>query len=89
MVRDYGNNKGVMQVIAISKFKATCLSLLEKVKNTGQPLVVTKKGKAIALISPPPVSSKKGVFGCMKGTARIVGDIVSPLPEEDWEVLRN
>lgn len=78
-----------MQVIAISKFKATCLNLLEKVKNTGQPLVVTKKGKAIALISPPPVQPKKGAFGCMKGTARISGDIVSPLPEEDWEVLKN
>jgi hypothetical protein len=31
---------------------------------------------------------KKSLFGCMRGTAEVLGDIVSPHPEEDWEVLR-
>ncbi len=31
---------------------------------------------------------KKSLFGCMRGTAEVLGDIVSPLPVEDWEVLR-
>jgi len=31
---------------------------------------------------------KRSLFGSMRGTAEVVGDIVSPLPEEDWEVLR-
>ncbi len=32
---------------------------------------------------------KKSLFGSMRGTAEVLGDIVSPLPEEDWEVLRS
>ncbi len=35
-----------------------------------------------------PAEPKKSLFGCMRGTAEVLGDIVSPLPEEDWEVLR-
>ena len=79
-----------METIAISKFKATCLSLLERVKKTGIPLMVTKRGEPIAVVtSPPPPPKGKKPFGCMKGTIVIEGDIVSPLPEEDWEVLRS
>lgn len=77
-----------METIAISKFKATCLSLLQKVKNTGQPLVVTKKGKPIALVSPPPASQKGIKFGCMKDSIKILGDIISPLGTNDWEVFK-
>ena len=78
-----------METIAISKFKATCLKLLERVKNTGEPLLITKKGSPIALVTPPPrLPKKRSAFGSMKGSIRIKGDIVSPLPEEDWEVLK-
>lgn len=78
-----------MEAIAISKFKATCLRLLERVKNTGEPLLVTKKGDPIAVVTPPPRPiKKKSSFGSMKGTIKICGDIISPLPEDEWEVLR-
>lgn len=78
-----------METIAISKFKATCLSLLERVKNTGEPLLVTKKGSPIALVMPPPPLPKaKSSFGSMKDNTRITGNIIDPLPEEDWQVLR-
>lgn len=28
-------------------------------------------------------------FGCLRGTAEIVGDIVSPIPDQDWDALRS
>ena len=37
-----------MEKIAISKFKATCLAVLEKVRKTGQPVLVTRFGHAVA-----------------------------------------
>lgn len=78
-----------METIAISKFKATCLRLLERVKNTGEPVLVTKLGEPIAVVTPPPRrTKKKSSFGSMKGTIKIHGDIISPLAEEDWEVLK-
>jgi len=77
-----------METIAISKFKATCLSLMERVKKTGKPLLVTKRGEPVVLVAPPPPPPRrKDAFGCMKGTILIKGDIVSPLPEDDWEAL--
>lgn len=79
-----------MESIAISKFKATCLSLLDRVKKTGQPVLVTKRGEPIAQVVPPPPPEPPAgsTFGCMAGTARELGDIVEPLDEEDWEALR-
>ena len=42
-----------MEEIAISKFKATCLAVLERVRKTGQPIRVTRFGQAVAEIMPP------------------------------------
>lgn len=79
-----------MDEIAISKFKATCLAVLERVRRTGQPVRVTRFGKPVAEILPPsPPRPEKSWLGSMAGTGEIVGDIVSPATDEsEWEVLR-
>lgn len=38
--------------VAVSKFKAECLSLLQEVAATGEELVVTKRGAPIARVLP-------------------------------------
>jgi prevent-host-death family protein len=78
-----------MDEIAISKFKATCLALLERVRKTRRPIRVTKFGEPVAEVVPPTSKAKKKDWlGSMAGTARIVGDIVSPASDEkDWDVL--
>ena len=78
-----------METIAISKFKATCLSLLERVKNTKEPILVTKKGVPIAQVIPAQETDKeRSWYACMQDSLEIRGDIVSPVGEEDWEVLK-
>ena len=79
------------QTIPISRFKATCLRLLDDVNKTGQPLLVTRNGEPIALVSPPPPPPKTDSWlGSMKDKLKIVGDVVSPASdEEEWEVLNN
>lgn len=78
-----------IEVITISQFKATCLAVLDKVKRTGQAVVVTRRGEPIATIDPPPLPvSKKSWLGSFKSKGTIVGDILSPVVEEDdWGVL--
>jgi prevent-host-death family protein len=80
-----------MDEIAISKFKATCLAVLERVRKTRRPIRVTKFGEPVAEIVPPsPKPKKKPWLGSMAGTAHIVGDIVSPASDEkEWEVLNS
>lgn len=78
-----------MEEIAISKFKATCLAVMERVRKTRKPILVTRFGKPVAQVMPPPPQPRsKRWLGCMKGTIHIRGDIVSPaVDEKDWEAL--
>jgi prevent-host-death family protein len=77
------------EVVPVSKFKATCLALLDKVKRTGQPVLVTKRGEPIALITPPPEPQRPASWlGSFRGKGQIVGDVISPASDESqWEVL--
>lgn len=79
-----------MDTVSISKFKASCLALIKKVQRTGEPLLITKRGEPVAQVVPPPPPEKPATWlGSLRSTGTIVGDIVSPLPERDWEVLRS
>ena len=78
-----------MKEIAISKFKATCLAVLEKVRKTGEPILVTRFGHPIAEINPPGIV-KKIKLGGGAGTMVILGDIVGPIGDEsDWEAAQD
>lgn len=71
--------------------QTTCLAVLEKVRKTRKPVLVTKFGKPVAQVLPPPPEAPRedAGLGAMHGTAWAVGDIVSPAAAEDeWEVLR-
>ena len=80
-----------MDTIAISKFKATCLAVLEQVRTTGKPVLVTRFGKPIAEVIPPPGPPRpKKWLGSLRERGKVVGDIVAPAAsEDDWEVLRS
>ena len=84
-------NKKPIQEIAISEFKAKCLSLLEEVSKTKTPLRVTRRGKPLADVIPAsPEAEERSWIGSMSGTIDLVGDIVSPVIEiESIESLKN
>ena len=79
-----------MKEIAISQFKAKCLGILEEVRKTRRPIRVTRFGKAVAEVIPPaPEARPESWLGCMKGTMKIVGDIVGPTGSfDDWDAWR-
>jgi len=72
--------------IAAGAFKARCLKLMDEVQATRRPLVITKRGKPVAKLVPVE-EEPSTIFGCMKGTVTILGDIVSPI-EQDWHAER-
>jgi len=90
MVIDHGLIHG-MQEVAISEFKAKCLALLEQVHKTKKPIRITRRGKPVAEVVPPSPAKLKGDWlGSMKGTAEILGDIVSPVIDlDDIEAMRD
>ncbi len=79
-----------MQEIAISEFKAKCLSLLQQVSKTKKPIRITRFGKPVAEVVPPAQVEvdRNAWIGSGRGTAKILGDIISPAGEpEEWEAL--
>ena len=81
--------KLVMREIAISKFKATCLAVLEDVRRTGIPVRVTRFGRPVTEVVRARPAQKTSWLGCIKGMAEITGDIVGPIGAFDgWTVAK-
>lgn len=79
-----------MEQIAISKFKATCLAVIEQVRKTGQPILITRFGQPVAQIGLPEEKKRKPQPGWGIGTAVILGDIVSPVVDlSDIEAMQD
>jgi prevent-host-death family protein len=66
--------------IPAAVFKAECLKLMDEVARTGQPLVITKHGKPVAQLVPV-AAEPKSLFGYMRNTVTIKGDVVAPTGE--------
>ena len=71
--------------IPAARFKAECLKLMDEVEKTRQPIIITKHGRPVAQLGPVPADTES-LFGYMKGTMRITGDVMAPLDVE-WSAL--
>ena len=88
MVNDY--DKVIpMKKVSISRFKATCLELLRLVQETGEPILITKRGEALAEVRPPQSQESRSPLGIMKARTTILGDVTSPaVAPDEWDVLK-
>ena len=73
-----------MKEIAAGQFKNQCLALMDEVQQTGEPLVVTKRGKPVVKLVPI-IRDDDDFFDSMKGRVTVAGDIINTVPLEDWE----
>lgn len=73
------------QAVPAARAKAQFLRLLDQVEREGKPITISKRGRVVAQLVPPPqekkISNYDRVYGSMAGTVKILGDIVSP----DWD----
>ncbi len=75
-----------MRPLTASEFKARCLALLDEVASTGEPVTITKRGKPVARLIPPLPVADESPQRRLRGTGRILGDIISPpVPPGAWE----
>jgi len=71
------NAKQVRREIPAGDFKKNCLKLIDEVQQRRHEIVITKRGKPVARLLPL-VAEVPDIFGRMRGTVEILGDIVSP-----------
>lgn len=78
-----------MRTIPAGEFKQTCLRLLDEVGASGEPIVITKRGKAVAQLAPVKPERSEDWLGAMHERGEIRGDLVARATEPgEWEVLR-
>jgi len=77
-----------MKTMQAGEFKASCLKIMDQVRATREPVIITKRGRPVAKLVPIDRGSDD-IFGCLKGVMEIVGDIESPaVAPEEWEANR-
>ncbi|MGO8790204.1 MAG: type II toxin-antitoxin system Phd/YefM family antitoxin [Terriglobia bacterium] len=77
-----------MKKISAGTFKTHCLSIMEDVRATRHPVLITKRGRPVAKLVPVD-TGRDDFIGRLEGVVKIVGDIESPIePLESWEALR-
>ena len=77
-----------METINASDFKARCLAILDRVRDTGEHVVILKRGRPVAELWPP--TGSKATFPQLElaGTVTVVGDIIGPVvPESDHRIV--
>jgi prevent-host-death family protein len=77
---------GKVSPIPAGKFKAQCLKLMDEVRDRNCEIVITKRGKPVAKLVPFE-DKRPDIFGYMKGSLVILGDIVGPTGEI-WDADR-
>lgn len=78
-----------MKTVAAGKFKETCLHLLDEVGESGEPIVITKRGKAVAQLTAVKPESPDDWRGAMRERGEIKGDLTLPaVGPDEWAALR-
>lgn len=75
-----------MKTLQASDFKARCLAVLDELSRTGEPVLITKRGKPVAQLVPAPTDMGQRPQDQLRGTVKVRGDIIEPvLPPEAWD----
>ncbi|HTR64993.1 MAG TPA: type II toxin-antitoxin system Phd/YefM family antitoxin [Terriglobales bacterium] len=77
-----------MKTVPAGEFKARCLTVMEDVRRTREPVLITKRGKPVAKLVPADKRTES-ILGRLEGIVRVAGDIESPIERpEAWDALR-
>jgi prevent-host-death family protein len=77
-----------MKQMRASVFKAQCLAVMDDIQSTGEPVIVTKRGKPVVKVVPVKPENDD-IFGFMADEFEIVGDIESPVvPPSHWKIMK-
>ncbi|WP_252177795.1 type II toxin-antitoxin system prevent-host-death family antitoxin [Endozoicomonas sp. 4G] len=77
-----------LEKIPKNKFKAQALEIMRRIENTGKPVVITSNGQPSLKIIRFEPKTPMDVVKELQGSVEILGDIVKPVGEDDWEVLK-
>ena len=78
-----GTGHGGARIMKASEFKAKCLKLMDEIADSGEEIVITKRGRPVSRLVPYR-ERPKSLFGIHRDKMKIRGDIVAPI-DVDWD----
>ena len=77
-----------MEEIQFFNFQNNIYGIINSVINSHDPVLISDNGKLLVKIVPISYPEQESWLGCMRGTGKITGDIISPAEDADnWKVL--
>ena len=71
------------KMVPATQFKAECLRLIDEMNRDRQPVVITKRGRPVAVLAPVASDRPKSIIGALRGTVLHYEDPFSPAVEPD------
>lgn len=74
------------KTVGAAEFKAKCLRLINEMDDDGEPITITKRGRAVAVLSPAPRAAEKpSILGALRGSVLAYDDPFLPAADpSDW-----
>ena len=76
------------RVVNITEFKARYLALFDKVESGDVSITVTRRGKVVGILNPPPKGNFVSTKDSWAGKIKIVGDILNIEMSEMWDAVK-
>ncbi len=77
-----------MKTMAITKFKAYALKIIDQVSKSNESIVITKRGKPLAELIPFKKPDQKNTPGKLANTLVFEKDIIAPPGNDMWEACK-
>jgi len=79
--------------ISVTEFKHRCLEIIRRVEKTGRPVAITRRGRIVARLQPPPATQVGASLKPWEQLRALGGRLLaapgeSVLRDEDFEALR-
>lgn len=78
------------RVVAAAAFKAEALAVMRRVHETGEPVTITRRGKALVRIEPIRQEPVRTGYGAMRGTVELLvpeDELIRGGDAESWRTL--
>jgi prevent-host-death family protein len=78
-----------VKTIVVSEFKAKCIAVLREAQRTGEPVLITRRGRPLARVEPLAADATERRLGVHRGRMKVKRgvDLIHAGSEQDWEML--
>ncbi len=87
-ITDFDRIQSVKSVVSATEFKAKCLAFLDEMEQHGGAVIITRRGRPVAVLGPVRKNCLKSPRGMWSGKLHIKDDLATLDTSGLWDVTR-